>query len=162
MTYSDPMNSQRYVGWEYTEQALGAPYQYLFEPNTIKTISSRITHLLQGVDPSGRNIVYPDHQIKEIMGKVLTYFQRPGIGGIYTKDIIPNATPRNDVDFIINQSISIIVNGLKTQMEMESNNKKLSIWDSVLGDFNEKGLRAHPVLKIKKNRPQPMMFNMNY
>ena len=162
MSYSDPMNSLRYVGWENTVQALGAPYQHLFEPQTIKKISTKITQLLKGVDPAGRNIVYPEHRIKEIMGKVLTYYQRPGIGDIYTKYIIPNETPRNDFEFIINQSINIIVKALKTEMEMENNNTKLSIWNSVLGDFNEKGLRAHPVLKIKKNRPQPMMFNMNY
>ena len=30
------------------------------------------------------------------------------------------------------------------------------------GDFNRKGLRAHPIIKIKKNRTMPMMFNMNY
>jgi len=45
---------------------------------------------------------------------------------------------------------------------MTENNKKLSIWNSVYGEFNEKGLRAHPPIKIRKKRPQRMMFNMNY
>ena len=54
------------------------------------------------------------------------------------------------------------MHAIKNDFGMEAANKKLSIWDSVLGDFNEKGLRGHDIIKIKKNRPQPMMFNMNY
>jgi hypothetical protein len=162
MSYSDPMNSQRYVGWQTTVEALGTPYQYLFKPETIRRISQQITKRLHGVHPEGKNIIYPDHLIAQIVGQVFSAYKRPNIGGIYTKDIIANMQPRDDMEFIINQSINIIATTLKTQLETENNNKKLSIWDSVLGDFNRKGLRAHPILKIKKNRPMPMMFNMNY
>ena len=107
-------------------------------------------------------MIYPDHRISQIMGSVYSGYSRPNIGTIYTKDVIPNSEMRDDSSFIINQTISIIVNAIKNDIGMEEANKKLSIWDSVLGDFNEKGLRGHDIIKIKKNRPQPMMFNMNY
>lgn len=162
MAYQDPINSHRYVGWPQTVEDIGDTYQYLFKPSTIKKISNKITELLAGVDPLGRNIIYPDDKISKIMGSVYTDYPRPNIGAIYTKDVIPNTVQRDDVSFVINQTIAIIVTAIKNDLGMEQANKKLSIWDSVLGDFNEKGLRGHDIIKIKKNRPQPMMFNMNY
>ena len=162
MSNIDPMNYQRYFGWPQTVATLGGTYQYLFKPETINKISKRITKLLKNVDPLGRNIIYPNARIKEILASVYSDYSRPNIGAIYTKDVIPNSEFRDDSSFVINQTISIIVTTLKNEIGMEEANKKLSIWDSVLGDFNEKGLRGHDVLKIKKNRPQPMMFNMNY
>ena len=162
MAYLDPMDYMRYVGWRQTAEIIGSTYQYLFKPETIKKVSQRITELLVNVDPLGRNIIYPDYRIAQIMGSVYSGYSRPNIGAIYTKDVIPNSELRDDSSFIINQTISIIVNAIKNDFGMEAANKKLSIWDSVLGDFNEKGLRGHDIIKIKKNRPQPMMFNMNY
>ena len=162
MSYQDPMNSQRHVGWPQTVEDIGETYQYLFKPETIHKISHKITELLKNVDPLGRNLIYPDHRISQIMGSVYSGYSRPNIGAIYTKDVIPNSEFRDDSSFIINQTISIIVRSIKNDIGMQECNKKLSIWDSVLGDFNEKGLRGHDIIKIKKNRPQPMMFNMNY
>ena len=158
----DPINTQRFVGWKDTVEALGETYKYLFLPKTISMISEKITQHLEGVDKDGRNIIYPDKYIRQILGLIFYQFQRPNIGDIRTKDIIPPNQPRDDLNFIINQTISFIVKSIRIELEMVQNNKKLSIWDSVLGDFNRKGLRAHPILKIRKKRPQPMMFNMNY
>ena len=45
---------------------------------------------------------------------------------------------------------------------MEENNKKLSIWTTVYGDFNAHGLRQHPPIKIRKKRPDPFQFHMRY
>ena len=41
-------------------------------------------------------------------------------------------------------------------------NKSLSVWDSVLGDFNKNGLRAHPPIKLNNKRNLDMNFNMRY
>ena len=54
MTHLDPMDYQRYVGWSQTAEDIGATYQYLFKPETIKKVSKRITELLKGVDPLGK------------------------------------------------------------------------------------------------------------
>ena len=45
---------------------------------------------------------------------------------------------------------------------MIEENHKLSVWNTIYGEFNEKGLRAHPPIKIRKKHPQYMAFNMNY
>ena len=161
MNCGDPMNSRRFVGWDQTANALGEPYKYLFEQKTIDTISTKISQLLDGVVPETK-IVYPDIRIREVIGQIFYNSKRPDIGSIASKDIIPNEQARNDIRFIIAQTIEIITKTLRTELEMIENNKKLSIWNSVYGDFNEKGLRAHPPIKIRHKRPQPMMFNMNY
>ena len=41
-------------------------------------------------------------------------------------------------------------------------NNTLDIWNTVYGDFNKAGLRAHPKIKLREKHPQYMAFNMNY
>jgi hypothetical protein len=45
---------------------------------------------------------------------------------------------------------------------MDENNKKLTIWTTVLGDFNEHGLRSYAPIKIRENNINKVRFNMNY
>ena len=160
--FYDPITPMKYVGWWQTEKALGNAYKYLFKSSTIKMMSNKISQLLEGVDPQGRKIVYPDERIREVVSQVFNDSKRPDIGDIRSKDIIPEKQVRDDIRFIINQSIGIITKTIRTEIGMAENNKKLSIWNTIYGDFNEKGLRAHPPIKILKNTPQLMAFNMNY
>ena len=37
---------------------------------------------------------------------------------------------------------------------MEENNKKLTIWTTVFGDFNSHGLRSHAPIKLRERKPQ--------
>ena len=48
------------------------------------------------------------------------------------------------------------------EYEIEENNKKLTIWSTLYGDFNREGLRAHPPIKIRNRRIDQMSINMNY
>ena len=160
--FYDPITPMKYVGWGETEKALGNAYKYIFKNSTIRTVSNKISELLEGVDPQGRKIVYPDERIREVISQVFNNSKRPNIGDIRSKDVIPEELIRDDIRFIINQSIGIITKTIRTEIGMAENNKSLSIWNTVYGDFNEKGLRAHPPLKILKNTPQLMAFNMNY
>jgi len=54
------------------------------------------------------------------------------------------------------------LSNIKNQMEMEQANKKLTVWTTLLGDFNKEGLRAHAPIKLRRRHPQYMAFNMNY
>ena len=156
-------NNMRYVGWE--QSAFPNPnLEYLFAPKTLDTISSKITELLHGVNAEGRSIIVPNDKIAHVMSQLLN--NRPTnrqLGDVYTRYIIINPQQECPAESIINRSINIIVNYIRNEQGMITANKQLSIWDSVLGDFNRKGLRAHaPISAIRKKRPQTMMFNMNY
>lgn len=124
----------------------------LFSRNSLKCISFKITALLSGVGTDNRPIIVPDATISGILSEVYTNF-RP-INSAVT------SVSYNDV--IITETINIIVADVRNNLEIEEINSKLTIWTTVLGDFNEHGLRSHPIIKLREKRPMPMMFNMNY
>ena len=85
----------------------------LYDPKTIKTISNKITELLEGVHPEGKKIVVTDR----VIGATLTSMYndtRPNIGDIYDVYNIPHASPRNDLSSIINRTIELITNNIRT------------------------------------------------
>ncbi|NBN98614.1 MAG: hypothetical protein EBV19_05150 [Flavobacteriia bacterium] len=148
-------------GWEYTSSGF-ANIEDLFSEKMIDEISTQITDALVGVDPQGRKIRLSNERILEVLSNVYQNATTPNIGDIHTRYIIPQEQPRNDPREIVNQTINLIVNAIKTQVEVTENNKQLTIWNSLYGDFNEKGLRAHAPIKIRRRHPQYMAFNMNY
>ena len=153
-------NYMRYVGYP---KSTTHQDSWLFKPSTINMISKKITQLLQGVDSTGRDIVVTNRVICGVLSSLIEKQLPINIGGdIYTIDNIPLGVDRNDLAAYTNMAISVIVNEIRNEYGMTECNKKLSIWDSVYGEFNEKGLRAHPPLKIRNKTPQKMMFNMNY
>lgn len=151
-------NFYRYVGYQENNDCL----KKLFAPQTIKTMSQKITQLLMGVDPQNRPIIIPNNTICGIISQVYYSF-RPATGDIFSRYTIPTGTGNTSyVQDIINQSIEIITNNVRTTLEMEQNNEKLTVWTTVYGDFNEHGLRQHAPIKVRNKRPDPMQFNMNY
>ena len=149
----------KYVGYPQSDDHQHA---WLFEPSTLKMISQKITELLQGVESTGRDIVVTERVICNVLS-TLTINQNPlNIGDIYTVDIIPTPEGRKDLQAYTNMTIALIVNAIKNEYGITECNKKLSIWTTILGDFNKHGLRSHSPIKLRKKTPQRMMFNMNY
>jgi len=155
------MGSQRYVGWANTTND-NANTNYLYSPENLQNIQDTIKIALQGVHPEGKDIIVSHEQIAQVVSNIYLNATRTNIGDIHTRFIIEQERPRCDIQSINNQAIQAIVNMLKTQFEVEENNKKLTIWNTMYGDFNKEGLRAHPPIKIRRKTPQKMAFNMNY
>lgn len=147
----------RHVGYQESNDCIRS----FFNPSTVKTISSKVTQLLQGVDPYNRPIIVPDKTIANVMDSVYNNF-RPETGDMYARYNIPGNSEDNYIQKMIDETIEIIVSDVKNNIGMEECNRKLSVWTTVLGDFNDKGLRSHPQIKLRKKRPTPMQFNMNY
>lgn len=153
-------NYSRYVGWDKTRQ--NACLESYYSPLTVKIISRKVTELLRGVDDTGRDILVVDNVISHVMSSVQNNY-RPPTGGIYSRYHIHSINrPLNIVQDMIDRVINIIVNHVKVNKGMEQNNKKLSIWTTVLGEFNKEGLRSHDVIKIRNKHPNHMQFNMTY
>lgn len=158
---SQNINFMANVGWADTSE--GVPgIDTLFSDQNVASLSDAITRALDGVDPRGRRIVVPRDNIVEVLSSVYRFGTRQNIGDIYTRYIVPQAEARCDLRSINNQTINIIVSGLRDSIQMEENNKKLTVWTTLLGDFNREGLRSHAPIKIKRRHPQYMAFNMNY
>lgn len=158
--YNDT-NFYAHPGWDYTSQD-STVLSYLFSEDTINTISKQISEALRGVDPMGRKIIVPNDKIANVLSSVYRFGTRTDIGDIYTHDTIPDSQGRNDVRNFINQTINIVVSAIKDEIEIIENNKKLTVWNTVLGDFNQSGLRQFPPIKLRQRHPQYMAFNMNY
>lgn len=138
-------------------------YALFFSADTIKTISKKVTQLLMGVDPKNRPIIVPDKLIVNIMNSVYENYRPISAGNIYTRFTIPsNQTTESYVVDMVDNVIQIIYQDVKDNYEIDQRNSSLSIWDSVLGDFNSKGLRSFAPIKTRVRRPAPMQFNMNY
>jgi hypothetical protein len=149
------------VGWEETS-AGNFGIDILFSDSMIESISNVITRNLQGVDPQNRPIIVSKENIIGVLSNVYRFGTRQNIGDIYSRFIIPQEQTRCDLRTIINQTINIIVSNIKNEIEMTENNKKLTVWTTLLGDFNKEGLRSHAPIKIRRKHPQYMAFNMNY
>ena len=149
------------VGWEETNDG-NCEVQSLFSTAILESISQAITRNLTGVDPEGRPIIVSHENIASVVSNVYRFGTRQNVGDIHSRYIVPQAQARCDMRSIINQTINIITSQIRNEMEMAQNNKKLTVWTTLLGDFNKEGLRSHAPIKIRRKHPQYMAFNMNY
>lgn len=158
--YDSQIDSNQYVGWA-QQVSWNSLLSRLFSKETIKTIQSKTSEYLVGVDEEGRKIV-PSERITE--GALYGVFEnyRPVTGDIYGKYTVNNENSRDDYSYIVDQTISLLVRGIRNDLEMQQNNAKLTIWTTVLGDFNEHGLRQHAPIKVRNKRPDNFLFHMRY
>lgn len=151
-------NYIKHVGYSESNECIRKYY----DESTVRTISRKVTELLQGVDPQNRPIVVPNKTICSVMNDIYSSY-RPPTGDIYSRYIIPSGiSSESYVQSMIDQTIEVIVSDVSNNLEMEENNKKLSVWTTVYGDFNEHGLRQHPPIKVRHKRPNPFEFHMHY
>jgi hypothetical protein len=152
---------QKYVGWGETI-ANRADYDSLWSAKRLQVIQDKITQLLDGVDENGRPIIVPLETIGSVLSEVFQS-NRPQVGSIYSRYIqMEPESNRNDIRDIIDRTINIIVSQVKNELLTIQNNQRLTIWNTVYGDFNKEGLRQHAPIKIRKKHPQLMAFQMNY
>ena len=133
-----------------------------FSNDTVRIISNKVTQLLMGVHPENKRIIVPDSSIYDVLDSIYQNY-RPPTGDIYGRYNIPSGTTTESyVQDMIDQVIEVIVSNVRNEYETVENNSKLSIWTTVLGEFNDNGLRSYPPIKTRLRRPAPLQFNMNY
>lgn len=159
MSYDN--NRMKYIGWEASENGRFT-YANLFEEHHLLFLQKKITQLLMGVAPNNQPIVVTFDVIGNVMSSVVES-QRPQVGDIYSRYQLSSIEfQRNDIKEIVDRTINIIITQIRNEYEMADNNKKLTVWNTLYGDFNKEGLRAHAPIKIRKKRSDRMQFNMNY
>jgi hypothetical protein len=152
-------NSYKYIGWQGTESNR-SNYNSLFDINNLTQIQKKITELLRGVDPKGRPIIVPIKTISSVLSECYQS-NSPVVGDIHSRFIIEGESTRNDCVEIVDRTIQIIVSQIRNEIETVENNNKLTIWNSLYGDFNKHGLRGHSGIKLNKRRPS-LGFYWNY
>ena len=148
---------QNFVGWD-KFATWSDPNVYFFSRENMDYLSSEITRRLIN---TGRTIKVSDEVIGNVMSNVALN-NNPIIGDIYTRYIVPNSQPRNDIASLNEQTITVIVNTIMDEIETTRLNQRLSVWSTVYGDFNPEGLRAHSIIRHKENDYIKGVFSMNY
>ena len=134
----------------------------LFSDTTVRDIAKKITELLHGAHPEKRPIIVPNETITNVLSAIYGNF-RPATGDIYSRYII--TSEENHISpfrKIIDQTIATIVGDVRNYYDSLNYNKGLTIWTTLLGDFNKHGLRSHEPIYTRQKRPDTMQFNMNY
>lgn len=151
-------NYIKHVGYSESNECI----RKYFDVETVRIISQKVTELTMGVDPQNRPIVVPSSTICSVMNDIYDNY-RPATGDIYTRYIIPSGdTSESYVQNMIDLVIEVIVSDIRNNLGIEENNAKLSIWNTVYGDFNQENLRQHPPIKVLNKRPAPFLFHMRY
>jgi len=158
--YDDRLDMNQYVGW-FTVADWNPLVQRLFTKTTIRVIQEKTSQYLLGVEPNGKKIVPTERVVIAALYGIFKNFH-PTTGDIYGKYLVVDQTQRDDYSYIIDQTISLLVQGIRDDIGMAEQNQKLTIWTTVMGDFNEHGLRQYPPIKINNKRPDPMLFHMRY
>jgi len=151
-------NYNKFVGYEQNPDL-----NNFFSNDTVSFISKKVTQLLEGVHPENKHIVVPDKNIVAVMNQIYTNF-RPPVGDIYSRLHITSQNKVEDyTPEMIDQVIETITSYVKNTMAIEENNSKLTIWTTVLGEFNAHGLRRTSLVKcVRYKRPTPFQFHMKY
>lgn len=158
--YDVQIDSNQYVGWE-QQVSWNSFLSRLFSKQTIKTIQDKTSEYLVGVDSEGRKIIPSERIVESALYGVFENY-RPVTGDIYGKYTVNNENSRDDYSYIVDQTISLLVRGIRNDLEMQQYNSKLTIWTTLLGDFNEHGLRQHAPIKVRNKRPDNFLFHMRY
>jgi hypothetical protein len=146
------------VGWEKINET-NTGYRLFFSLENINRISLKICKLLR---EAGHNIVVTPEVIAGVMSDVIGRKNTPQIGDIYTRYTIPLEDPRNDISDLNDRVVNIIVNTIVNEQDQIKWNESLTIWDTVLGDFNRQKLRSHSIIRKKDKDYMKGQFNLNY
>jgi len=136
----------------------GLDWSRFFTPELVSMMSCQITMHLQGVHPSGRPVVVPDHAILGMLDSQAQSYRPPA----YSPGVmIPNSRPYG-LQEIVNRTISAIVNEVSYEYGMEAARNTWDVRNQLLGDFNPHGLQAHSGIKIRENTATTSEFQMRY
>jgi hypothetical protein len=158
--YDENIDSNKYVGWD-QQVSWNSFLSKLFSKQTVRIIQEKTSEYLIGVDSEGRRIIPTERVVESALFGVFENY-RPNTGDIYGKYTVNNDNSRDDYSYIVDQTISLLVRSIKDQTEMEQYNSKLTIWTTLLGDFNEHGLRQYAPIKVRNKRPDNFLFHMRY
>lgn len=153
-------NYMRYVGYEQS----GGDFlciKKLYSRENIDYISKKITQLTKGLRSDNKLIIVTDEVICDVLSTVQNTFV-PRTGDIYSRYTILDSETKTPFERIVEIAIEVIYSSLKNQMGVDKCNKNLTIWNSLLGDFNKQGLIQHPPIKVRKKKTQSMFFFENY
>jgi hypothetical protein len=175
----------RHIAWDSTSWGQSYNKSY-FDPSVIAWISDAVMHKTLGVDR--RPIKVSEAVIRDVLdsflsnhrafsGDIHTRFNIPGDGNFSgdfgsvkfeersTRDAMMDHAIASNVglssNYILNEVVEFMSDYIRTEYEINTNNKRFSAWSALYG-ANNVGLRAHPIIKLREKRPTPFQFHMKF
>ena len=129
--YDEHIDPSKYIGWSTITEWNELPRQ-LFTKYTLKVIQKKVyQYLLEAMDKK----IVPSERIVIIALYGVFENHIPRTGDIYGKYLVVDQTQRDDYGYIVDKTISLLIDGIKNDIEMTEANNKLTIWTTVLGDL---------------------------
>lgn len=153
MTETNNYESIRHSGWNDDGQYNNL--NVFLSDSTAAFIQSKLCSYFGG------KVIVPLDKIIHLMNGVYDGY-RPSTGDIFTRYNVKSNENYNAVDELINQTLKIAYDTIRDDFDTRYQNSQLSIWTSVLGEFNEHGLRSHAPIKLKRRRVPSTFINMNF
>lgn len=149
----------KYVGWDAVMQ--NTNIRALWNKENLVEYQKIIAEKARQFHPQNRPVLVSLDNIGSVLFQCYQS-NRPKVGDIYSRYIMDNTElTRNDWNDIVERMMTVILNHIKSLYTTQESNRQLTVWNAMYGDFNAVGLRAHPEIKTRKNRP-PMQFHMRY
>lgn len=158
--YLDYIDPSQYIGHQ-AQISFDPLTMMLYTKKTVQLIQKKVSSYLIGVDSKNRTIVPSERVVIMAIYGIKKHYV-PKTGDIYGRYLVVDGEERNDYGIIVDQVISLLTRGIGAEIGMEEHNSQLSIWTTVLGDFNSCGLRSHAPIKVRDRRPDPYLFSMRY
>jgi hypothetical protein len=131
-----------------------------FTDRTLQHISAEVTARLDGVNEQGKPIRVSSVVIAHAMDGVFARMDHPGRSGSFPDPASARAGAA--LHYLTEQTIFLVADAVRTEVENIQDTAKLTVWTTVLGEHNEHGLRAHPEVFIRGKRKPNAQFYMRY
>lgn len=149
----------KYIGWDAIMQIDNI--RELWSEEHLLTIQKIVAEKSRQYHPENRPILVSLDNIGSVLFQCYQS-NNPNVGDIYSRFIMDNTElQRQDITQIIQRTINVILHHINALYTTRQCNEKLTIWNSLYGDFNNVGLRSHSNIKIRKNKI-PFQFHMRY
>ncbi len=135
----------------------------LYSEATVMFIKQKCEEYLVGAHPEGKRVVISPKTVIAAMNFVYLEYRKP-VGDIRGGEQVVDYSKRDDVQAIINRTISLIVSDVQNELGIIANNQKYSIWANSFGDYNPWGITFFDQQNVKLNerRNTNLLFNMRY
>jgi hypothetical protein len=151
-TYYASDQQYKFVGSDIADNPV---VKQFFSKNTVDYISVKITAMTKDVDERGREIIVPDDKILHLMNSV--YLSYNPAQGFDTK-----WSSKEYLESLVEQTITQAVFDVRNVLAYEQCTAKYTLWDTILGEENQRGIRGYAPIKLREKRPNSMEFNMKY
>ncbi len=135
----------------------------LFSQATVMFIKQKCEEYLVGAHPEGKRVVISVQTVLAAINLVYREYRKP-VGDIRGGEQVVDYAKRDDLQAIINRTISLLVSDVQNELGLIANNQNFSVWSTVLGDANPWGQTFFEQARIKLNerRNTNLLFNMRY